>query len=445
MAEDTRIVLGAANIHTRFGYNSAWLILCAMFSLPGRPLDGAIGLNGVICFLVMSGMVQRVGAGVGRSGSSPSAVFAGASVLLIALAKLLPHNIGGPSTDLPAGLLTVYTFLLMLVLIEEAPAHRLEDRSLGTLLIAFPIGALAIICKSSQLPVALAVVFVAAAIGSWRHTSGRRVVCVGAASAAILATAWVLHGLALSGCLFYPVSRSCVAILPWTIPSTMADHDLAWITSFARIPTVKDGLVPDDWHWLPVWLHEIRGERLVVALKAVFGLCLLSGAIRLGAGRQVRCLGETLDSAGNKAALGLIAIATLGLGYWFFAAPALRFGYGFLLAQPLLILCLVIPVPRDRPSPRFMRHVAPGFAVIALCLALGTIANLPAETLLSSDRPEIPMVEVMEQRTANGEWYFSPKIGDSCWASPRFCTPVPSPGLAFEQLGPWRMAVATPR
>jgi hypothetical protein len=124
---------------------------------------------------------------------------------------------------------------------------------------------------------------------------------------------------------------------------------------------------------------------------------------------------------------------------------SLRFGYGFLLAQPLLILCLVIPVPRDRPSPRFMRHVAPGFAVIALCLALGTIANLPAETLLSSDRPEIPMVEVMEQRTANGEWYFSPKIGDSCWASPRFCTPVPSPGLAFEQLGPWRMAVATPR
>ncbi|MEA2756907.1 MAG: hypothetical protein QOJ54_3196, partial [Aliidongia sp.] len=301
MAEDSRIVLGAANIHTRFGYNSAWLILCAMFSLPGRPLGGAIGLNGVICFLVMSGMVQRVGAGVGRSGSSPSAVFAGASVLLIALAKLLPHNVGGPSTDLPAGLLTIYTFLLMLVLVEEVPVDRLEDRSLGTLLIAFPIGALAIICKSSQLPVALAVVFVAAAIGSWRHTSGRRVVCVGAASAAILATAWVLHGLALSGCLFYPVSRSCVAILPWTIPSTMADHDLAWITSFARIPTVKNGLVPDDWHWLPVWLHEIRGERLVVALKAVFGLCLLSGAIRLGAGRQVRCLGETLDSAGNKA------------------------------------------------------------------------------------------------------------------------------------------------
>jgi hypothetical protein len=137
--------------------------------------------------------------------------------------------------------------------------------------------------------------------------------------------------------------------------------------------------------------------------------------------------------------------ATLGLGYWFFAAPALRFGYGFLLAQPLLILCLVIPVPRDRPSPRIIRHVAPGFAVVALFLALDVIVNLPAETLLSSDRPEIPIVEVVEQQTIGGERYFSPKIGDSCWASPRFCTPVPGPGLAFEQFGPWRMSVATPR
>jgi len=445
MAEDSRVVLGAANIHMRFGYNSAWLILCALFALPGQALGGAIVLNGIVGLFGLTGMVQRIGNVSGRPGVAPSAIFAGGAVLLIALAKLLRHNIGGPSTDFPSGLLTIYAFLLALVVAEIPSAGRIDAPARGAMLIAFPISALAIVCKTSQMPVALAVLLVAATFIPRRVSGGRRLVLAGAISAILLAACWLIHGFALSGCALYPVSASCLAGLPWTVPPALADSDLAWITSFARIPDTGRGLVPNDWRWVPVWLAEMRGERLVVCLKVVLGLILALGLLRLAAGRRLHCLGETLDPTGRKVVLGLFAIATAGLCYWFLAAPALRFGYGFIVAGPLILLSLTVPVARSsRAVTRATNWVAPGLATLAFFLGIQVATEQTAVSLFAMDRPTIPVVELSEQRSVDGRSYSSPKTGDSCWAAPRFCTPYPSPGLEFGHLGPWQTAVAAP-
>jgi hypothetical protein len=193
-----------------------------------------------------------------------------------------------------------------------------------------------------------------------------------------------------------------------------------------------------------VWLAAIRGERLIVCLKVIFGLALGLLLIRLATGRGLRCSFETLDSAGRQAALGLLAVAIGGLFYWFVTAPALRFGYGFLMALPLLALSLVVPVTRAaRPLPAIVAWLPRVLAVLPLFLAIDAVTRLSLGTLFT-DRPVVPSVEVVERQTAGGRVYYSPKTGDSCWASSRYCTPWPSPGLEFAQFGPWEMAVASP-
>lgn len=444
MTEDSRVVLGAANIHDRFGYNSAWLLLCAMLALPGAKLGAAEVLNGLAAFFVLSGMAQRIASG-SRRAAPLGACFAVGGILLIGFAKLLPHTAGGPGTDLPAALFTIYSVLLLLAAIETPPERRLDAEALGPVLLAFPIAALAVACKASQAPVAAAVVLVALALLPRRAGLGRRVMLTGAASALLLGLAWIGHGLALSGCVLYPVSGSCLGIFPWVVPAEVADADRAWITAFGRVPDASHGRVPDDWRWLPAWWEVVRADRFVVSLKIALGLAGGFLTLRLAGRGRLRCAAEALDPAGLRAALGLMAVLVAGLCYWFLTAPALRFGYGFLISSPLLLIALLAPVGGAGLAPRRIgRAVTIGAVALALYLAAATVAAVPEGMLLATDRPAIPLAEVAERRTAAGDLYYAPVADDRCWASPRFCTPHASPGLTFGTVGLWRTATATP-
>ena len=439
MDEDSRVVLGAANIHSRFGYNSAWLVLCAVFSLPGYRLAGAMTLNGMVALLALLGMIERAVHSVATRGLMPSGAFAIGTILVAAFAKLLPRMVVGPSTDLPPALLTLYALLLALAAIEPPQGEATAADRCGVMLLAFAVSALAVVCKTSQAPVALAVL--PAALTVVHQLQGRRAVAAGAGAAALLGLAWIVHGVALSGCMLYPVSASCIPHLPWTVPLAVIANDMAGIVSWARVPGGGHGLALNGWRWVAPWLANISGERLVRCLKVVVALSLVMLALRLVARDRFRCLWETLDRRARRAASGIVAVAAIGVVYWFLTAPALRFGLGFVIALPVLLLSFVVPAT-SRLTPPGVRRIAWAVGALGVMLAVVALSQQTTATLLATDLPAIPQAALDERHTAAGDSYFLPRTGDQCWAAPRFCTPRASPGLAFEQLGMWRMAVA---
>jgi hypothetical protein len=118
------------------------------------------------------------------------------------------------------------------------------------------------------------------------------------------------------------------------------------------------------------------------------------------------------------------AAVWLGLAFWFFDAPAPRFGYAFsgsllaLGAAPFLLLVL-------RHYPRSPRMA--GLALVLLLLAYQAVsfyhltspAALAAQAVLPQAYPQVATKSLQ----LGTERMFSPREGDQCWYEPFPCTP----------------------
>ena len=163
----------------------------------------------------------------------------------------------------------------------------------------------------------------------------------------VVGIAWMAAGLISSGCIAFPVASSCIAALPWTPP--IADiHQFAALGHrlgpFAQraFPGGCDrlglaqGLAEHDAG--PSRLHprselELRdrgGHRNRASLLPTATSSRPSGTI-----------------AARARPLGMIGYAILtgclGNLFWFLAAPDPRFGIGFLLALPALVVAAGTP------------------------------------------------------------------------------------------------------
>ena len=121
---DFPMLLGAANIHMRFGYNSSWAFVAAMQSMGVTELAGVFAVNAVLLLLVLWSLAWRCGDGL-RTGKL-SAVFA----LLVILLLLTPAidargQVGNPNTDLPTILLVLVAFQLARKIQHALPVEGL--------------------------------------------------------------------------------------------------------------------------------------------------------------------------------------------------------------------------------------------------------------------------------------------------------------------------------
>ncbi len=438
LAERSPLILGAANLHMRFGYNSLWLVFAEMFTLPVWGLRTAGLLNGVITIFGIEAIWQHLWRDFRPGTPLPVAIFSSAMLLLIFFGMVISYgdNLGSPSSDWPAALLTLYVFSLGFRAI--ASAREATDRKTFDLFLMFTMGALATAFKLSQAPIFLAVSVVATALYLENHGT-IRAIFVGAAAASFIFLLWLLHGIGLSGCLLYPVSMTCIDWLPWTVAAHVADSDAAWIKSWARLPNVEPSIVLADWRWLPKWCENISRRPLMVLIGAVYGLNALSGLTRL-IGHGAICLGiETIDIGKRHWVIGLQGAAIGGIAYWFLVAPDPRFGYGFLIAQPAMLLALMLPVKCMRlDQPKALQlPAAAATSGLLLAIALAETIRAGSTVLLSTDRPTVETAAVIEHRSASGFVYYSPIAGDRCWASPPFCTPYPNASLKWSRVGLW--------
>lgn len=432
LAMEYPLILGAGNIHMRFGYNSSLFPTAAMLSGGVFGMAGAITINAVLTTFVSLGVLQRAGAeGDGRALRSSVFGLLAAGLVVFTPLVLLKGWSGTPNTDVSSGLLVLYAFHLALRLSDldgwqdAAP----ERGALAVLLAA--VAALAVTIKLSALPVALLLVLV---LMAWRR--GRiagRDVGVAIAVALVIGLPWLLRGIATSGCLAYPEPASCLPV-PWRTAEALARSDIDWMRAWARRPETLPEIVLADWSWFPDWLASLPREPMrgtFVVLAAIAALLL---AARLAVRRLVTA--AALPPAPRRADIALLmGVAFAGIAFWFFSAPLVRYGQTWIALPLLLVIAQCAPAGWARdggaaavPAAALAMLARPRLrGGIILLLTVGALYSLaterPRSRLLDTGYARMPEVAVVQRAVLAGIPVHMPQQGNQCWDAPRLCTP----------------------
>lgn len=384
------ITPGLANLHTRLAYNSLLFIIA--------PLDDRAEFGWISNLLVLLFVWASCYARFSRARRATVEFwFLGLAVTLLALGTLGPLGwLGVLNADGFVAILTVYWFSVALSLPSRPQA------GVPLLLLA---GALALTVKLSAAPL-----FLLALLVAWYH---RKIAGVSplkpAAVAAVLLGLWMARGVVLSGCAVYPLPQSCISGLPWAVSRGQALTDMVSIKSWARAPGRLDyAKVMSDWTWLGEW--SLRTWQNWSA--HLFLLGGIAACVSVSAGARVKRL-----------AMAAFAGLCLCLAYWFWSAPAVRFGSGYLAAAGILGLSIACTAFCDDTN-LGRRLVLEAVALSALLGIAGLVQS--GNTWTIKDRPAAAM------RIAPGGksiWVLRGGNGgsDQCWDHPLPCAPYFEP------------------
>ena len=410
--ETYAIVPGLGNLHTRFAYNSAWLVLNAAFSL---------AFVGGRSFHILPAVVYMVFLWHGLT--SAARLFTPSRRLSdwLALAFIplsfyaLAGEVSSPGTDFPAILMYWSVFLLGARQVET-PHSKLLPASL-IILVAFLVTV-----KLSTLPAVLLALW-----SGWTltHRKERRLIWACAGVGAVTLLPWLARNLLLSGYLIYPLTVTSLPRLDWMIPPQVVKDDALAILTWGRLPNMDVDTVAamPIGEWAPIWFSDQTRNRqiLVVALAA---LPLLQAFVLWFGRRWLAATWERVKPFGV-----LVAVTYVGVFYWFLTAPLFRYGVGVVLAALVMVLLPVWEI-LDRLASRW-RVVMP-LVVLLLGLYQGSLLVRSVDVDTAAQRFLLP-ADVIELRTAPCEFgnfsaYCAEEFGE-CWYDPFPCVPRSNPNI----------------
>lgn len=310
------VVPGLGNLHGRLAFNSHLHLLTGFFSARADSPWASLGQQaaGSFWFVLLVSYTARQLARPRPSGVL--AVYGGLSLVYTFIA-FRPWV----SSPMPDSGVTILTLLTLGWLLEKllapggsVPLSRSEAGLLAALL------ATAVTYKASAGYLALPLGF-----ALWRLRpvgfSAPHLLGLVSLIGALVALPWLGRNVVLSGYPVYPLAPWAALPLNWTVPATQAATDLLEIRYFARWPAgdwVTGGHQP-ALAWVPFWWRQQAPHDQFLAL-AISALALLLALRHIVA--PVRQ---------QRSATVLFGLLLACCGLWFAAAPAFRFGYGYLI------------------------------------------------------------------------------------------------------------------
>lgn len=419
--------LGLANLHTRFGYNSAWFAIAAVVGKSRLLPDAAFLLNGVVSVLVCGALLESGWERIRSRNITFGAVLAITCVVtyLGSASQSLFTWMGlSPTTDVPAALLTIYAIVLLSDLVETGSGKTLTDPDpTWRLWLCAVAGCLAVAVKLSQFPVMLALMAAVYHLRLMdRGTAWRMAIARTAGAVVVIAGLWVVHALMLSGCLLFPYGSTCLAWIPWSVNPEDANHLAHMLKMWARAPLVDPGEVPGGLGWIPLWIENMWPDRAV--LRWILGASALLTLAALALRILSRGKSGFISSAGFRWSLG---VSLAGLAVCVATAPDPRYYLGFLLVLPCSLTARFLLSPWVAWDVRARWVPVAAIAVILSGLTWWNVRRVllvtPKELPLHYWRhlPE-PAYHVVE--TSSGFQVKTPDTGDQCWGLPAPCSPA---------------------
>lgn len=396
-----RVVPGLANLQDRFGFNSSWHVLAALFNgawITGKAMNP---INGVLYLLMTIYLLGGLAAPASpmASAASRARFMKLALLVLINMPWVGVYNLIAPAADLVVFYLTALAILLWL--------EQLETGAPQPLLWLIPAYLLTI--KLSALPALLLTAYL-----FWKSRHRYTMIAI----SAVIIAPWLIRNVILSGYLLFPFERLDLFHPDWKVPATKVRQTREAIEAFGYL---RNKVSADEVHSRAARLaylfkHNIRPYDFLILLAVPLS--------PLVAWWRRRTLPQGF--------WWLMAFIWVGVAFWFVQAPDPRFGYGYLATLVALVLALCFP--RVRPGV-FALAVALAFewSTFALyrhlktnLLREGTITQTPrvGHWLLPQPYAE-PVVDVHNQPFL----YTTPAQLDLCWGTDLPCADHTVAGL----------------
>ena len=316
-------VPGLGNYYSNLVYNSSWHVLNALFSFSFLGGQSYHALGG---FLFLFSVLYLLDKGL-QSRHEDRLFSSWARLLLIPLLYwVFISEVSSLGTDFPAAICCLIVFSEWFDLLEEK-----ADASFLKLVITNLFMFLAVTIKLSVLPIILFLIwqifyFLRRKEYSWLLAQ----LGVGM----VVLFPWLARSVIQSGYLLYPFPLLDIFNFDWKIPPEIVREERQSILAWARIPGEKMSSVLSlsFFAWVPIWFKNFSlNQRLILLVLASYPF--LMGALRVLLPEKSLSFFKLIRKY-TPVYFSLYA----GMFFWFIGAPAIRFGYSFILLGLVLVI-----------------------------------------------------------------------------------------------------------
>ncbi|SFD19628.1 hypothetical protein SAMN05518672_101990 [Chitinophaga sp. CF118] len=308
-------VPGLANLHVRFGFNSHWHVLAAVFNFSWIPGAAGNHLNGVLYLMVVLYLLPR------KQDTTFIRALKAGLLILINMPQVCVYNIIAPAADLPVFYLGC---LIVVVWLENKSTDLLAGPGAVFLLLA-PLFLVTV--KVSAVPVLLlTALFLLQSLRKHYYTRVLSILSIGV----VMLVPWLIRNIILSGYPLFPMELPDLFHTGWRVPLSVVHATRQDITAFAfyRAADIAK-FMTDSWSQRFVtWF----GQHLRVYDKLLLLVTIISPLIVY---LRRKSLPENF--------LPLYAFLMLGCCFWLSQAPDPRFAYSYLV--PLLVITFLLGFP----------------------------------------------------------------------------------------------------
>ena len=374
-------VYGLGNLHYRLAFNSSWFYFAAFFDILSFDGRTAHVINLVpytlvllICFSGFYNLFKR--------NISVSQILKCLLALPICAAPFLTIVfLPSLSPDFVVAVFILYALILAIDYCEkqEIPDGGQTDGQSETYILLLCLSLFLPTIKLSSLPVLLFAVFIAV------KAENRKIKLLLTSSlvGAIILLPFLLGHVLLSGYLLFPVPQIDLFSFDWKVPYEVAENVRRSIKYFAINPGMEGGIWSvagmSTSEWIQLWFARSGGKLInhwtitaFISAVVFFIVCCV---------RRI------------KLCLDILVIQTIvltGIVYWFFSAPAYRFGIGWIWAFIILAYGNCMYLVLQSVGQRFAEYVVRAtFVVLTVALVNLLLIRWDSFALLSNDLSDL--------------------------------------------------------
>ena len=359
-------VYGLGNLHYRLAFNSSWFYLAAFFdilSFDGRT-SHVINLvpYTLLLFICFSGFY-----GVFKGNLSIANIlkcffafpFCANRFLTIVLLPSL-------SPDLVVSVLILYVLVLSVDYIEQRATanNSLDDSQRQTYTLILCASFFLPTIKLSSLPILLFPLFLLTKTENRTRALVSKSFLVGI----VILLPFLTGNVLLSGYLLFPFPQIDLLSFDWKVPYQVAENVRRSIKYFAINPMGGDGIWSvagmSTLEWIQLWFARSGGKLINPWTITAF----ISAVVFL-----IVCFVRRSTLYLNI--LGIHAIVLCGIVFWFFSAPAYRFGVGWIWAFIILALGSLSYLMVKSLRPEFSCFLYRGLLIVICALLINLLVN----------------------------------------------------------------------
>lgn len=317
-----KVVPGLANLHERFGYNSHWHVLSAIFNFSWLTGMSDNRLNGVLYLLTLLYLLPR------KQDANFIALLKAGLLVMISMPQFGVYYIIAPAADSPV----YYISCLVIVswLEKSAAGGSPLKSSNGVFMLLAPIFLLTV--KVSSIPILLLTVLMFWPLLRQKNYAQLLTLC---GIAVIILTPWLIRNVVLTGFLLFPMEMPDIFHTGWAVPASVIRSTRLDITVFAfyRVADIPRYFSDSTFQRFSTWfMQNVRiYDKLLILGALTSPLVIFIRRKQLPAGF-----------------IPLYIFLLLGCCFWLKQAPDPRFGYSYL--APLVVLTGIFCFPKLRSA-----------------------------------------------------------------------------------------------